>query len=60
MAGSIFAIHLLGDLWSPQIVGGLSDRWGSLQHAVLILPVALIGSAAFWSWLALRSRTQAA
>src|SRR6266516_4804782 len=27
MAGSIFAIHLFGDMWSPQIVGRLADHW---------------------------------
>ncbi len=57
MALSIFAIHLFGDLWSPQIVGRLSDHFGSLQHAVLLLPFALIVSASFWLWLALHSRT---
>ena len=56
MAGSIFAIHLLGDLTSPSLVGRLSDHFGSLKPAVMILPVALFGSAFFWLWLALRSR----
>ncbi len=58
MAASIFAIHCFGDLWSPKIVGMISDRTGSLQQAVLILPFALIVAAAFWLWLAWRqSRT---
>ena len=57
MALSIFAIHLFGDLWSPQIVGILSDRFGSLQLAVLLLPFALIVSAGFWLCLALTSRS---
>ena len=35
MAASIFAIHLLGDLWSPQLIGFLSDRCGSLREAAL-------------------------
>lgn len=56
MAGSIFAIHFFGDLWSPKIVGLLSDHFGSLQQAVLLLPVALIGAAFFWLWLALVQR----
>ncbi len=60
MAGSIFAIHLFGDLWSPRIVGYVSDRTGSLQQGVLILPVALIGSAAFWLLLAMRRDKSAA
>jgi hypothetical protein len=31
MALSIFSIHLFDDLWSPQIVGRLSDHFGSLH-----------------------------
>jgi len=27
MAVSIFVIHLFGDMWSPEIVGQLSDQW---------------------------------
>jgi MFS family permease len=55
MAASIFAIHMFGDLWSPRLVGYLSDRWHDLQRAVLwVLPGALIISAIFWLWLALR------
>ncbi len=56
MAGSIFAIHAFGDLWSPWIVGRLSDRWGSLQSAVLILPGALVVAALCWGWLAVKQR----
>jgi hypothetical protein len=52
MAASIFMIHMFGDLWSPQFVGLLSDRWGNLRLAALwVLPVALIVSAFFWGWL---------
>ena len=61
MALSIFVIHLFGDLWSPLIVGKLSDAWSvaahpemGLQHAVLILPAVLVIAAAFWGWLAWR------
>ena len=61
MAASIFAIHLFGDLWSPQIVGYLSDVWNvagqpalGLQRAVLILPAMLGIGAVFWGWLAWR------
>ena len=61
MALSIFVIHLFGDLWSPLIVGKLSDAWTvaghpeiGLQRAVLILPAMLIVAAAFWGWLAWR------
>jgi MFS family permease len=59
MAMSIFMIHLFGDIWSPEIVGRLSDHWGSLQKAVLILPVALIVCAVLWLTLALRMRRSA-
>lgn len=54
MALSIFLIHLFGDVWSPEIVGRLSDYWGSLQKALLILPAALVVCAALWLALALR------
>ncbi len=57
MALSIFMIHLFGDMWSPEIVGHLSDYWGSLQKAVLILPAALLVCAFFWLALAIRGRT---
>jgi hypothetical protein len=59
MAGSIFAIHMFGDLWSPRIVGYLSDQWGSLQRACLwVLPGALIVCAFFWCWLLARTEKQ--
>lgn len=56
MAISIFCIHLFGDLWSSEIVGHLSDHWGNLQKAVLILPVALCVAAILWLVLALKTR----
>jgi sugar phosphate permease len=59
MAASIFAIHLGGDLWSTEIVGHLSDAFGSLRRGVLILPVALAVCAALWLWLAARTRREA-
>lgn len=54
MAMSIFLIHLFGDMPSPLLVGWLSDEWGSLRSAVLILPVALVVAALFWLVLALK------
>jgi MFS family permease len=58
MAASIFAIHLFGDLWSPKVVGWLSDRWHDLQRAVLwVLPGALIVSAVFWCLLVLKTKS---
>ncbi len=52
MAMSIFMIHLFGDMWSPEIVGRLSDHWQNLSRALLILPVALIACSGFWLALA--------
>ncbi len=58
MALSIFVIHLFGDFWSPNIIGHLSDHWGSgdagLRKAVLVLPAVLALAAVFWGWLTLR------
>jgi MFS family permease len=56
MALSIFCIHLFGDLWSSEIVGRLSDHWGSLQKAVMILPAALGVAAVFWISLAVKTK----
>jgi MFS family permease len=56
MAMSIFMIHAFGDIWSPEIVGRLSDSWGSLRKAASILPVALMVAGALWLVLALRMR----
>jgi hypothetical protein len=55
MAASIFAIHLLGDFWSPQLVGRLSDHFGDLRIALLwTMPPALATCAGCWLWLAIR------
>lgn len=61
MAASIFVIHLLGDFWSPEIIGRLSLAWNDpahggvgLQRAVLLLPAMLGVGAVFWAWLAWR------
>ncbi len=67
MAASIFVIHLLGDFLSPALVGHLAD-WGhdparpgaGLQHAMLILPVAMGIAVLFWGWLAWRQAARAA
>ena len=47
MAASIFAMHLFGDLWSPALVGYVAEK-SSFERAVLILPAALVVSAAAW------------
>jgi predicted MFS family arabinose efflux permease len=56
MAGSIFAIHAFGDLWSPTIVGRASDAWGGLQYGLGILPFAITMSVTFWGLLTIRLR----
>ena len=56
MALSIFIIHLLGDMWSPEIVGRVADRMGgNLRGAVLILPGVLLVAAFLWLALALKA-----
>jgi MFS family permease len=47
MAISIFAIHLLGDLWSPPLVGGLT-KLVRMQTAMLVLPAAILASGLIW------------
>jgi hypothetical protein len=49
MAVSIFAIHILGDVPSPALVGWISDRQ-SLATAVLILPAAALLGGLVWTW----------
>lgn len=53
MAGSIFIIHLFGDLWSPALVGFLSDRLG-LREGLLFLPAVLLIAGGLWLFLAKR------
>jgi MFS family permease len=45
MAVSIMTIHLLGDLWSPPMVGKLIDTF-PMRLALMILPVAALVSGA--------------
>lgn len=47
MALSIFSIHVLGDLWSPPLVGLLSDHL-PIQIAMMTLPLAI--GASGWLW----------
>lgn len=64
MAVSIFVIHILGDFWSPGIVGWLADHLApatdpaGLRKALLILPTMLVVCAGFWAWLAWRQRRE--
>lgn len=48
MAMSIFAGHLLGDFASVPLVGVLSERFGDLGSAMLILPAAMAVNALAW------------
>ncbi|HEX4242236.1 MAG TPA: MFS transporter [Steroidobacteraceae bacterium] len=56
IALGVFAIHLLGDVPSPFIIGALSKS-SALSEAVKIVPVAVIVGAVVWAWAA---RAQAA
>jgi MFS family permease len=47
VALSMFAIHLLGDVPSPVLIGRLSDA-SSLGHAVLIVPIAVAVGGLVW------------
>ncbi|HEY0766757.1 MAG TPA: MFS transporter [Steroidobacteraceae bacterium] len=47
VALSMFAIHLLGDVPSPPLIGYLSDV-GSLGRAVLVVPVAIAVGGIVW------------
>jgi predicted MFS family arabinose efflux permease len=48
MAICIFLIHAFGDLWSPELVGRVSDNFADLRMGMLILPGAFILAAVFW------------
>jgi MFS transporter, Spinster family, sphingosine-1-phosphate transporter len=47
LALSMFAIHLLGDVPSPPLIGYLADV-GSLASAVLLVPIALAVGGCIW------------
>jgi MFS transporter, Spinster family, sphingosine-1-phosphate transporter len=53
MAVGIFAIHLLGDLWTPTAVGWLMDQL-PISQAMMALPVLLV--VAGWIWWPPRRR----
>jgi MFS family permease len=57
VAISIFAIHLLGDVLSPPLIGFLSDR-SSLGQAVLVVPVAVLVAGLVWTFAAWREERQ--
>jgi sugar phosphate permease len=51
IALSVFAIHVLGDVPSPFIIGALSDA-SSLESAVKIVPVAVLIGGCVWIFAA--------
>jgi MFS transporter, Spinster family, sphingosine-1-phosphate transporter len=59
VALSIFAIHILGDVPSPAVLGAISDA-SSLARAVLIIPVAVLVSGVIWLYAAWRGERGAA
>jgi hypothetical protein len=59
MALSIFAIHALGDVPSPALVGAISDV-RSLDVAVLILPMAALIGGVIWLYAASTTRASPA
>jgi MFS family permease len=62
MALSMFAIHLLGDVPSPVLIGRLSDA-SSLGRAVLVVPVAIAVGGIIWlaaAWAEKRAASTAA
>jgi MFS family permease len=58
VAMSILAIHVLGDVPSPVLIGILSDR-SSLGRAVLVVPAAVLISGLVWTWAAWRGERAA-
>lgn len=45
---SILSIHLLGDAISPFLIGVVSDATGSLETAMIMIPIAVGVGAAIW------------
>jgi MFS family permease len=57
IAVSIFTIHILGDVLSPPVIGALSDA-ASLEEAVKVVPVAVLGAGLLWCWAAHAGRVR--
>jgi MFS family permease len=53
IALSILAIHLLGDVPAPWLIGLVTDH-SSLDRAVLVVPVAILAAGAIWTHAAWR------
>jgi MFS transporter, Spinster family, sphingosine-1-phosphate transporter len=59
MGLAIFAIHGLGDLWSPPLIGWLGDR-ASMPLAMYTVPVVFaVGAAVWWRTLSASDRLTA-
>ncbi len=58
VAISILAIHVLGDVPSPILIGVISDR-SSLGRAVLVVPAAVLVSGLIWTYAAWRGERTA-
>jgi MFS family permease len=58
VALSILAIHLLGDVPSPWLIGFISDR-SSLGRAVMVVPVATLVAGLVWIYAAWRGERAA-
>jgi len=56
MALCILTIHVIGDVPSPFLIGALSDAT-NLQHAVMMIPVALAIGGLIWLRGALATET---
>lgn len=48
---SVLVMHLVGDIPSPPLIGWLSDAT-SLEHAFLLVPVAVLVAGVIWSFAA--------
>jgi MFS transporter, Spinster family, sphingosine-1-phosphate transporter len=57
MAISIFGSHLLGDLWSPPLIGFVKDH-ASIEYAILLAPLGFALAAIVW-WRAPMRLTRA-
>jgi hypothetical protein len=64
MALAIFAIHALGDLWSPPLMGLVADH-ASMPVAMAGVPIGLVVAAFVWwrgavasGWLTAASRVR--
>lgn len=45
---SILCIHLFGDVLSPPLIGAVSDATGSLETALIMVPIAVAAGGLIW------------